>query len=281
MDHESPSQLYYSRESGQTDPSASLHRSLKRINTGESIVLREMSPDPLPFPVARENLVLGALPPETLHKLDPYLTWVQLKKQQFLRRDNDSLGFVYFPVTAVISDFSLLADGRMVEIAITGREGAVGLSPYLLGMDSAADITQVSQAGMVRRIDAATLTVLLGSNEQWQRDLKRCLSLYIKQISQRALCNMYHSVEGRLCTWLLMVQDRCGLTTMKLTQEHLSHVLGVYRPTVTNIAQDLRRDEVIDCGRGTISIRDHKRVEELACACYDAPAWATNQGERR
>ncbi|MEO7659639.1 MAG: cyclic nucleotide-binding domain-containing protein, partial [Pyrinomonadaceae bacterium] len=78
-----------------------------------------------PVPV---NQILGALPAEISRTLAPSLTPVMLRKEEFIYQEDDRLDFVYFPVTAVISEFKILEDGRMVEIAVTGKEGAVGLS---------------------------------------------------------------------------------------------------------------------------------------------------------
>ena len=94
------------------------------------------------------------------------------------------------------------------------------------------------------------------------------LDIYIRQISQKAICNMYHSVKERLCTWLLMVQDRCGKTTLNLTHEQIARILGVYRPSITCIAQDLRGSKLINYSRGGIAIVDRRRIELAACNCY-------------
>ena len=91
---------------------------------------------------------------------------------------------------------------------------------------------------------------------------------YIRQISQRAICNMYHSVKERFCTWLLMLQDRSGKKTLKLTHEQIASTLGVYRPSVTCIALEMRADGLIDYSRGGITIKDRKKMEEAACPCY-------------
>ena len=159
-------------------------------------------------------------------------------------------------------------DGRMVEIAVTGKEGAVGLSSLFSDSHVAANCTQVSQPGTARRIDAAAFEKLLRSNEKIRTNLSHFVDLYIRQISQKAICNMYHSVKERLCTWLLMVQDRCGRRTLNLTHEQIARTLGVYRPSITCIAQELREGKLINYSRGGILIRDRKRIEESACTCY-------------
>jgi len=201
---------------------------------------------------------------------------VMLTKEQFLYQEDGRLDFLYFPVTAVVSEFKILEDGRMVEIAVTGREGAIGLSSMFSGSHVAPNCTQTTQAGTAKRIDAANFERVLHSNPKLQEGLSRYVESYIRQISQKAICNMYHSVKERLCTWLLMVQDRCGRSTLNLTHEQIARTLGVYRPSITCIAQELREKKLIDYSRGGISICNRDRVEEVACTCYAELAWSSH-----
>lgn len=222
-----------------------------------------------PLPVERpKNLMLRSFPAETLRVIGPFLKPVELAKQQYLFFEGDALNFIYFPGTAVISEFKMLEDGRMVEIALTGRDGAVGLSAFLLRSHSAQNITQVSHAGTAGRIPVGALTALLYPNEQLRASLNQFVDRYIRQISQKAICNMYHSVKQRLCTWLLMAQDRCGLDTLDITHDQIGRILGAYRPSVTCIAQELRSDKLIDYSRSKILICDRDLLERSACSCY-------------
>lgn len=214
------------------------------------------------------NLILDALPAEMMKALQPSLKPVVLRKEQFLYQEEDKLEFIYFPETAVISEFKILEDGRMVEIAVTGREGAIGLSSIFSDSYFAPNCTQVSQAGLARRVDAETFAKILRSNERVRTGLSHFVDSYIRQISQKAVCNMYHSVKERLCTWLLMVQDRCGSQMLKLTHEQIARTLGVYRPSITCIAQELREGNLISYSRGGIVIRNRRLVEQSACSCY-------------
>lgn len=217
---------------------------------------------------APSNSILRALPAEMGRLLAPSLKPVMLRKEEFIYQEGDRLDFIYFPVTAVVSEFKMLEDGRMVEIAVTGNEGAIGLSSMFSTSHAAQNYTQVSQAGSAKRLDAVTFDRLLRSNETLRTGLNRFVDLYIKQISQKAICNMYHSVKERLCTWLLMVQDRCGRSTLNLTHEQIARTLGVYRPSITCIAQELREMKLINYSRGGISICSRERVKKSACTCY-------------
>jgi CRP-like cAMP-binding protein len=214
------------------------------------------------------NLILAAIPAELRSLIEPALKTVSLSKEQFLYQEEDRLNYIYFPETAVISEFKILEDGRMVEVAVIGKEGAIGLPTLISEQHVASNCAQVSQAGTATRIDVETFEKFLHSNEKLRVRMSSFLDGYIRQLSQKAICNMYHSVKERLCTWLLMVQDRCGRTTLNLTHEQIARILGVYRPSITCIAQELRDKKLINYSRGGISIIDRRRIEQAACHCY-------------
>ena len=178
-------------------------------------------------PVASSsNLLLSGLKANHFNTLKPSLRSVFLEEDQYLYMQDGRLDYLYFPETAVISELRTLEDGRMVEVAITGREGAVGFSS-LFSSSRVANCTQVSQAGSAVRVEASAFEKMLRVDPELAKMFSPHLDHYIRQISQRAICNMYHSVKERLCTWLLLVQDRCGKKTLKLTHEQIARILGV------------------------------------------------------
>ncbi len=223
--------------------------------------------------VSSSNQLLADLPKDLFDKLQPSLRSVYLSADQFLYMQDDRLDYVYFPETAVISEFRTLDDGRMVEVTITGNEGAIGFLP-LFCRTNVTNCTQVTQAGSAVRIESEVLSRLLRRYPELSSALTPQVDQYVRQISQRSVCNMYHSVKERLCTWLLLVQDRSGKKTMKLTHEQIARILGVYRPSVTCIALEMRKGNLIDYSRGGLSIRDRAKVEQSACTCYNELAHA-------
>lgn len=214
------------------------------------------------------NQILTALPADMFARLKPSLKPVVLKKEQFLYQEEDPLDFVYFPETAVVSELKMLEDGRTVEIAVTGKEGAVGLPSLFSDSHFASNFTQVSQAGTAQRVDFETFEKLLRTNADVRTSVSHFVETYIRQISQKSVCNMYHSVKERLCTWLLMLQDRCGRKVLNLTHEQIARVLGVYRPSISCIAKEMRESHLINYSRGGISITDRRSIEHAACSCY-------------
>jgi CRP-like cAMP-binding protein len=88
------------------------------------------------------------------------------------------------------------------------------------------------------------------------------------QAQQSAACHALHSVESRFCRWVLLSEDLLGSEQIPLTQEFLSHMLGVQRTSVSLAAHTLQQSGLIEYRRGKIKIVDRKGLEECACECY-------------
>jgi len=91
----------------------------------------------------------------------------------------------------------------------------------------------------------------------------------LNQIAQTTACNQIHSVQQRMCRWLLMTHDRVGADEFQLTQELLAQMLGVRRPSVTVAAGLLQRAGLIHYQRGRIRIADRAGLEAASCGCYE------------
>src|SRR5215813_11688948 len=65
-----------------------------------------------------------------------------------------------------------------------------------------------------------------------------------------------------------MAQDRLNTESLNLTQEIISHALGVPGTGVTMAAGALQRAGLIRYTRGKIMILDRARLEEKSCECF-------------
>lgn len=217
--------------------------------------------------IVSTNHILTSLPKGILKSLQPAMKRIDLEQETYLFQPDDEADFVYFPETAAVSEFQILEDGRMVEVAILGREGAVGL-PKLFCSSRIPNCVQVTQAGQAVRLNVREARLLIRRKPEMAFHFYPFVDTYIRQISQKTICNLYHSVKARFCTWLLMVQDRCDNPVLHLTHEQIARTLGVYRPRITCIAREMKRKKIINYSRGGISICNRSEIEHAACNCY-------------
>jgi Mn-dependent DtxR family transcriptional regulator len=68
----------------------------------------------------------------------------------------------------------------------------------------------------------------------------------------------------------LQSRDLLGSDTIELTQEFLSHILGVQRTAVTLNANALQKRGLIHYSRGVIRIVDVTGLRAASCECYEA-----------
>ena len=82
------------------------------------------------------------------------------------------------------------------------------------------------------------------------------------------MCNRFHSLEQRLCRWILSCLDRLPSNELTMTQELIAEMLGVRRVGVTEAIGKLQEAGLIHCSRGHIAVLDRARLEARACECY-------------
>jgi CRP-like cAMP-binding protein len=216
--------------------------------------------------VAIGNRILAALPREDFARLAPHLTTVSLERDEVVYIAGDQIHYVYFPISGLMSLLSTTETGSTVEVAMVGNEGIVGL-PVILKNKMIPYEVAVQTETDAYRIKAEDFQEEFEKGEALHELILRYLNVLIAQISQSALCHRFHTVEEALGTWLLMVQDRLNIESLNLTQESISHALGVPRTGVTMAAGTLQRAGLIRYSRGKIIILDRERLESNSCEC--------------
>jgi CRP-like cAMP-binding protein len=213
------------------------------------------------------NRFLESLTGEILESLGPHLKEIDLRGEDYLTHQDEPVEWVYFPKTAIVSEFQMLEDGRTIEVALTGNDGVVGASA-LLSSNPAINGSQVYVGGKALRLRTDQFDRRLLRNEGFQKALHALIEKQMKHLSQRLICSTFHSMEQRLCTWLLRVNDRANKERFHITHEQMARSLGVHRPSISATLQHLRDQGLFDYGRAHIRISNVSGLEELACTCY-------------
>jgi CRP-like cAMP-binding protein len=214
-----------------------------------------------------QNAILAALDDGELERLRGMLELVDVGLKEPVYEYRGPIGDVYFPISAVFSMVALADDRIVVEVSTIGYEGIVGL-PLFLGATSSPTAAFCQIPGRAARMSAADLTEFLGIDGQLHSLLHRYTHTTMAQMSQNVVCNSTHTAEQRAARWLLTTGDRVRSDRFPLTQEFLAQMLGVRRPTVSEIAGKLQADGLISYSRGTITITDRTRLTDTACDCY-------------
>ena len=213
------------------------------------------------------NRLLAALPKKEYQRLLPELKPVTLTFGDILFEPGEAIRHVYFPNNSIISLLTAVEDRAMLEVGMVGNDGMAGLSLFM-GVNKSLCRGLVQGTGSALKMKATALRREVSDGGFLHRLLLRYTHSLITQISQSAACNRFHLVNARLARWLLMTHDRVEGDDIHLSQEFLSHMLGVRREQVSLSASSLQKQKLINYNRGRIKILDRTGLEAAACKCY-------------
>lgn len=213
------------------------------------------------------NLLLQALPPESLERLMPHISESSLDMAEELYAPGDVMASVYFPIDGVVS-VTTSVDGGEGEVATVGYEGFVGL-PVLFGVQTAQMRTFMQIGGSLATVSSAVFAAALRDDEALSSLMLRYAQAIFFQVAQSVVCNQRHTLRQRSARWLLTTHDRVRGDDFHLTHEFLAQMLGVRRAGVTVAAGELQEAGHITYRRGTVRILDRLGLERVSCECYE------------
>lgn len=217
---------------------------------------------------SRQNLLLKALPEDVWKRISPHLELVELPLGMcLLHEDCELLEYVYFPTNAIVSLLCVMKNGASTQTAMVGVEGMIGV-PLFMGCETSPCRAVVQSTGYAFKLPARVLKHEFEHTHPVMRLLLRYTQSLIAQMGQTAVCNRHHSLEQRLCRWLLSSLDRLPGNDLKMTQELISNMIGVRREGVTTAAGRLQNLGLISYSRGRITVLDRPALECHACECY-------------
>ena len=213
------------------------------------------------------NRILAAIPSETFQALRVEQADYPLGAK--LYTPDETPAHAYFPhFGAVISIVRSTENGTMVESGVIGDEGLCSVQTVIADPQPTGGVAVVQSAGKLSRVDLRRLREHFRTDPPLRDAILTFTSAFLNHVTQNLVCNRLHEIEQRLAKWLLVVRDRTGRDELSLTQEFLSHMLGVHRPGVSIAVGALAADGLIAQGRNRIRIRDAEGLEKRSCECY-------------
>ena len=215
----------------------------------------------------RFNRFLATLLPHDFSMLAPHLRPIPLKRGVILHEVGEEIAHVYFPHSGMVSRVVVMQSSATVETATIGRSGVIGARAGLGARQTFARAI-VQLPGAAAGISASRFHAAANESQAIRDLLVRYNDLLLARIQQSVACNALHTLEARLCRWLMQAHDSVDDNVIPLTQEFLGQMLGVRRTTVTLAARLLQSAGLIRYRRGRIQIIARPRLEELSCECY-------------
>jgi len=213
------------------------------------------------------NRLLLALPSRDLKRLMPKLEQIRCQYRQILMDADSPLDHVFFPDSGVVSVVAVYPDGSIIEMATIGREGFTDVQA-VFGAKTSSVRLLVQIEGSASKMSRPAFTQAMESIPSFRKLMYAYVQAFLEQVMASVACNGAHSLKQRLARWLLMMRDRSDDDALPITQDLLAEMLGVQRPTITNVAKELERDGLIKRGRRQVTILDRKRLTKASCECY-------------
>lgn len=224
------------------------------------------SPTPS-LPDVRDNWMLNALVKHCA-VLAESLEQVSYPVGHVIAHQDQAISHVYFPLAGTLLSLIVpLQEGGSAEAMVISNEGMVGVCVWLGVKNHLTDVIQQG-AGPLLRITARAFCQGVDGCESASALLKRFTAFSLRSGYQTAVCNAHHSVEQRVCRWLLDTEDRVGASNFRLSHAMLAHMLGARRQSIGEVALKLQRDAIITYQRTQVRVLDRQMLESRSCECY-------------
>jgi CRP-like cAMP-binding protein len=218
-----------------------------------------------------QNKILARLPDHEALQIVSQMQLVSPKIGEVVAQPGTPPKWVHFPISLILSSVVILENGATVEGATIGREGMDGLWVLAPSLPNPYRIV-VQVGGQMLRISAHEFTRVLQEIPSLAQLLIRYAFVLIQRGTQNAACIKHHTIEQRMCRWLLETANRKGQDQFHMTQEFLGGMLGVRRQSVNQVAGVLQQAKLIQYHRGELTILERARLEAESCECFRVTA---------
>lgn len=217
-----------------------------------------------------DNNLLKALSPTDRELLAPFLQAKEFAVGTILHVPGDHVERVYFPCgSAMAAYFVGLPDGKGVETALVGHEGAIGGIVSQGRLPAYARCT-VQYAGTFLLLSSRELEEIKLQSITIRHLFARYADCLMAQIFQTTACNAGHTINQRAAKWMLSTIDRSGTTTIVMTQDQLADMLGVGRSYISRVISGMKSAGLIRTSRKRLEVADLDLVRAASCNCNDS-----------
>lgn len=204
------------------------------------------------------NGLFKQLPLEVQTLLQGLCEPVILKSGQLLGR-LDTQARVYFLIGATVALVVEEPGHKSLAVGLLGTDDAAGLWHMVQDpqpIPPAGLKLRVQTGGPAWAVSAITLRELALQHPALLVVISRHLWQLVTHVATVAACVQTLDVHARLAAWLVLSAQKARTTELHLTHEHLAHMLGVRRVSITLAAGELREQGLLHYSRGQLRILD-------------------------
>ena len=189
-----------------------------------------------------------------------------LEAGQSIFRPQETIQFVFFPVSAIIAMQIDISDGSSADIVLIGKEGMVGSG--VMGGNQNFSRARVKFSGFAYKLPLGVFQSELAKDPGFLKIWMAATRQMILQIAMPNVCSSKHSSEQQVVRWIIDTIDKTQGLSLQITHQEIAETLGIRRESVTLAAGKLSHAGLIEVTRGQLQVLDRPRLEARACECY-------------
>ena len=171
----------------------------------------------------------------------------------------DAQARVYFLSGATVALVVEEPGHKSLAVGLLGADDAAGLGHVVQDPQTTPPSSlkmRVQTDGPAWAIPALTLRALALQHPALLIVISRHLWQLVTHVATVAACVQTLDIRARLAAWLVLSAQKARTTDLHLTHEHLAHMLGVRRVSITLAAGELREQGLLRYHRGRLHILD-------------------------
>jgi CRP-like cAMP-binding protein len=223
----------------------------------------------------RSNDLLNQMTHAESEWVFPHLSLVSLSEGHHIYGPGDVIDQFYFPVTALLAIAKDMDDGFSIDLALIGKESAIGFRGLNRRVQNRVYVTS---SGLAYRVGLRQLQELeknylntlkesqLIEKSPWiTRMFVKATESILDSAVLETGCAHFHAASERIARWLLSRNERSESNFIHATHQKIADSLGIRREAVTIALMKMRG---IDCHRSQIEIKNRDELMEQSCECY-------------
>lgn len=211
------------------------------------------------------NQLIERTPKNEYEFFEKNLKLVSISKNQILFDTHQLSSHIYYPVGAIVSMIADLPSGCMVETHLLGRCSMVGT--YGKGIPSFYQ-AKVRHSGLAYRMDTPLWQKAMTECPVYAQHSRDAIHRILMQLSMSVICSKKHSIDQQLIRWILLTLDNSLSSSIAITHQELSDLLGFRREAVSLTMNKFSDMGVIEKYRGEFNVVDRAKLEMASCDCY-------------